>query len=275
MNSRTQSTPRIAQPGPVASEVERAVWQREREAVLALRDRIANNPTTAAVHGGDGDLWCDECLGIGWLRTGDGQLVPCECTAPKRAARLDAISGLLPNERLVTFADIVGDPAQGIAARMREFVLAGRGWFTVYGGPGNAKTTMLQAACNLYREQFRDVAVYVRFADLLEWVRDGFNEDAPSERASARLEQIKTASVLAIDEFEKINTTKWAEEVRFRLLDDRYRYGLDGSARTLTLFAMNCAPEALPEWVSSRMRDGRFVCVENAQPDARPRLRME
>jgi len=45
------------------------------------------------------------------------------------------------------------------------------------------------------------------------------------------------------------------------------------SARTTnwigTVIAMNESPDALPQWISSRLRDGRNRIVHNADPDVR------
>jgi DNA replication protein DnaC len=279
LSSARRSGPRIVRREPELSEEEFFARQAEYEKLREewQREYYRTHPTADS-----GDPDCPICEGLGYVRyevpedhPHFGRIFACECRGEQLMARLEQISGLLPHQREKRFDRLVGPELERIAGMAEAFTLSGRGWFTVYGGSGNAKSDILMASVNLFRERFRQVATYVRFADLVDWVREGFNEDAPDERAAARLGQLKNVGLLAIDELDKINETKWAAELRFRLLDDRYSLGLEPTMRFLTLFATNASPEALPEWLRSRMRDGRFICVENAQGDARPDMRWE
>lgn len=251
---------------------ERSLEQAEQ--ILAEGRREAERRRARQI-GADPD--CPICGGFGYIRYDlpldhpqFGRIHDCECRTEAVLERLERISGLMPHERQLSFDGLTGQEVTQIVGMAQAFVLNGRGWFTLWGGPGNAKTAILIASTNLFRNQFRQEAVYVRMADLLEWLRQGFDAESRDDTMRARLERLREAPFLAIDEFDKVRDTPFAQEIRFHLLDDRYRRGLEGTLRCLTMIGMNASPDELPEAISSRMRDGRFICVENHQGDARP-----
>ena len=183
--------------------------------------------------------------------------------------------GLSEFERSVKLADIDTRGKPGTLAMIgaaRKFIAQPQRIITLWGGPGNAKTAVMMGVVNeLISAQCE--AVYTTFADLEAWVRDAFDEKRHDEFGNARMriERLANVHVLAIDEFDKVKVTAWLDELRFDLLDKRYRSGIDG--RTGTLLAMNCNPATLPEWIYSRLRDGRNVVIENKDRDMRPLMR--
>lgn len=140
-----------------------------------------------------------------------------------------------------------------------------RGWLTLAGGYGTGKTQLLYAALNHLAER----GVYGRYTtapDLLDFLRDGISSgDSPG----SRLRGLAESPVLAVDELDKFNATAFAEEQLFKLFHARYQareeratligYNLDGADR-------------IPPFLRSRIRDGRFLCVELRGPDLRPTL---
>lgn len=217
------------------------------------------------------------CGGIGWysldLPVGHpqfGRALPCECQARRRAEILQAVCGLNEDERLARLGDVVA-AGPGTAAMLdaaRAFIAKPAGILTVWGKCGNAKTTVLQAIVNECLDRNLS-AVYVTLYDLINWVRDAFRDDTDS--AWGRVHRLTAVSVLCIDEFDKIKITEWSEELQTAVLDRRYRDGLSG--RVGTVLAMNSDPNHLPEWIYSRLCDGRNRIVHNADPDLRPRMR--
>lgn len=178
--------------------------------------------------------------------------------------------GLNDEERNVRFDDIVAsgpgtkamlDAARGLVAFPAKIV-------TLWGGPGNAKTTVLQAVVNECLA-LNVSAVYVTLYDLVNWVRDAFRDDTDS--AWGRVHRLTNVTLLAVDEFDKIKSTEWSDELQTAVIDRRYRDGLAGLVGTV--LAMNGNPNQLPEWIRSRLSDGRNVIVHNADPDLRPRMK--
>ena len=148
------------------------------------------------------------------------------------------------------------------------------GWLYLYGGPGNAKTITLKALVNAANQAGRGPAMYVKFADVVNWMRDSFSE----RQARAldpfanmgyveRFERLKQIPVLAIDEMGKERSNEFADEFRFHFLDERYQQGITG--QTVTIFASNDDPAGLASPLWDRIRDGRFRVAEVTAASAR------
>ncbi len=218
---------------------------------------------------------CPICGDLGWykldLPPGDprfGQLQPCECRSEERLAKLAGLSGLKDHEQDIRLGDLVNyDSVTNELIRLaRGFVNAPRGWLYLWGGPGNGKSLALQAIVN---ELTRGgvPAIYTTFSDLLDLMRETFGDGA-GESYQARFQRLQSVRVLAIDELDKVNDTKFVWEFRSKLMDHRYRDGIGGA--TATLFASNKAPEEhLPGWLLSRVEDGRFQVFHDEGGDVR------
>lgn len=235
----------------------------------------------------------------GWVEQTDiylGQahvrMVPCpDPDGVHRAAeveRLARISGLLPEELKIRLSDVMergrrddlGNLSlEKLIARhdtaamlevARRFVREPWGFLTLWGSYGNAKTLILQAVVNEFREQHGLVGVYVRLKDLLDYIRQGYDPSADVD-AQERYERLKSLPVLAIDEFDAARMTDFAWEFRTAFLDDRYRLAV--ARRAHTVVAMNCDPADLPGDIYDRLRDGRFVIFHNTDSSMRPAMR--
>ena len=231
------------------------------------------------------DNSCPTCGGTGFVRIDVpvghpdfGKAVPCPDAmhTAERAARLAEISHLLPAELSIRLADIT--PTAGnraMLAACRAMIDTPRGWLYIHGGPGNAKSVALMAIVNEVNAAGRGPAMYIKFTDLLNWMRDAYRENTLRDKTPEtmlgyveRFARVKSIRVLAIDEFDKARSTSFADEFRFDFLDERYRTGVAGE--TATIFASNTPPSVLPEPIYDRIRDGRFVIVENTETSARP-----
>lgn len=215
---------------------------------------------------------CQDCLGLGYISANVpvedplfGKLLPCSCTTTDRSARLQRLSGLTIDERAERLSHIArtGGQTDVMLNAAQAFVLNPRGFLTVYGGSGNAKSLMLRAVVNECLDRQIE-AVYVVMKDLVDYVRDAIHED---DSAAARLKRFKRVRVLAIDEFDKIKSSDWVRELETDVIDRRYRDGLAGA--TGTVIAMNEPPSALPDHIASRLRDGRNVLINNTDQDLR------
>lgn len=232
-----------------------------------------------------GDPGCPHCGGIGYVR-GDyapghpdfGKAQACTCLNRKTATRVQTLNRMRPAEQSIRLADIdlaVGENGtRRMVAAARAFLADPTGMLTICGSPGNAKSMALMAVVNELIE--RGVpALYITMFDLVGYVRQAFYRDAHgnllvgSEDAYSRLKWFAGVQVLAVDEFDKVKLTDWVLEQMTDLVDERYR-----SAETRgTLIAMNAGVQQLPEWIASRLLDGRNRLVVNQDADLRPDLR--
>lgn len=198
--------------------------------------------------------------------------VRCEtCHSMRFQVRLAAASGLLPDELALSLDDVaVNGPDTAHMVRMaRAFAREPWGIWTLWGSYGNAKTLVLQALVNEFRRR-GEPAVYMRFGDLLEWIRAGYRPDAGDD-ARERYRRLAEVRLLAIDEVDKPRLTEYATEFQTTLLDDRWRYGVEAATdvRRHTLLALNHDPAELPGHIYDRLRDGRFGCfLEDADTGA-------
>lgn len=199
-----------------------------------------------------------------------GKIEPCECRTEQLLRR---ICGLAPNEYGVRLSSIITDGkpgATGMVALARQFVDRPANILTVYGGVGSAKTIVLQAIVNECITR-RIEAVYMTFYELLDFVKRAFDRDDEGYlrdgSLSTRLNKLTARRVLCIDEVDKIRATDWVTEIRTELFDRRYR----DMGNLGTVLAMNTKPDdCLPEWICSRLYDGRNAVFHNIDKDMRP-----
>lgn len=197
-----------------------------------------------------------------------GRLIRCKCKAQEDAQRQQRLSGLSERERRIRLADI--DTSRPGTARMvaacHEFLARPSQIVTIYGGPGTGKTTALMAVINHSREAGKQ-AVYVRMFDLIAYIQAGFR-DNEDDNYSRLIRYSREIEILAIDEFDKVSMTEWQQIQISALMEDRQRLAEDGQVGTL--IAMNGEPANLPDWIYSRLRDGRNQIVNNTDNDVRP-----
>jgi len=216
---------------------------------------------------------CDTCRDALLVETlpGSGVFRPCpDCSGPRQSARLQSICGMTEAEMRYSLDDLA--PTGGDTDRMviaaRVFIVNPTGILTLHGGSGNAKTVVLMAVVNECLRRGIG-AVYTTFFDLVGYVREAYRHE--SESAWQRVRRFQSVRVLCIDEFDKLKATESLEELLTALVNQRYRDGLAGAVGTV--LAMNADPALLPEWVYSRLHDGRNKIIHNGDDDMRPLLR--
>lgn len=218
-----------------------------------------------------------------WREPGDplfGRLEPCElCGEQRRAKYLLQLSRLSPEMQAWTLDGFnARGKMNGIVPQIRRQMAQGMGWITLSGPPGTGKTFILGAIANEMRMNGR-AAVYTTTADLLADLRDSFDPDA-GKNYSALLTSIMDASVLCLDEIEKFRPTPWAEELFFRLMEQRYRNWTTcltvlATNRRIGLDKLVISSTAYPGYLESRIMDGRFLQLNDfwSVSDARTALR--
>ncbi len=223
---------------------------------------------------------CPTCSGTGYWRQDlpvghpeFGKIHVCECNIGLKD-RYRTLSGLDEHQRGFRLDDLYTGGFPG-HARMREeleaFVRKPTGMLTIWGRPGNGKTLAAQAAISELLEGGVE-AVYVRASELSTCMRQAQypSGDVKNGGAYQRLLRIQEAAALAIDDFDRVYGSRGGQDQIDTLLELRYEAGIEG--RQGTILVMDSDPAAQPEWMASRLFDGRNTVVHNDDPDLRRAL---
>ena len=210
---------------------------------------------------------CPHCEGLGFLRhdvpvghADFGKLFPCACRLEemetRRAQELRKLSNLDALGRY-TFDKFV---AQGHALNpdkrrnlqrayelARQFAAQPRGWLILIGSYGCGKTHLAAAIAN-ERIARNHPALFVNGPDRLDHLRATYS---PSSEVSydQRFETIRSAQLLILDDLGTENTTSWAGEKLYQILNHRY------NAKLPTVVTTNHQLEEIDVRLRSRMGD--------------------
>ena len=212
------------------------------------------------------DPECDICGGIGRVRIGDGRLKFCPKLSmwDRPGSNRYGISETEAEELYWDhiFPDNNADRAVEI---VKNIIEEGFGWIYIFGSYGLGKSEIIKTAIAETLRKKID-ASYIRFAEILDHLRQGFNDQDLGE--NERLKWWSEIPVLAIDEFDRIRETEYSKERRFVLMNRRYQLALQKEG--VTLIASNCNPSELPGYLYDRIRDGRFHIVKLSGKSWRP-----
>ncbi|MCS6842849.1 MAG: ATP-binding protein [Caldilineales bacterium] len=189
-----------------------------------------------------------------------GRAVPCSCRVnqltAQRHAELLRISNL-GHLRHMTFATFypegIGlpeDKRQNLRtayAIARQYAAQPSGWLLFTGTYGCGKTHLAAAIAHEVLLRGEPV-VFVVVPDLLDYLRATFG---PSSEVSfdERFERVRTAPLLILDDLGSQNTTPWAQEKLFQLLNYRY------TARLPTVITTNLRLPEIEPRLRSRLAD--------------------
>jgi DNA replication protein DnaC len=225
---------------------------------------------------------CPICGGVGFLRrdlpVGDpnfGKLVPCICrqneTTQAARYRLYQLSNL-EAFRTMSFASFSVQGRLGLAdeqirslqyalSQAQQFAANPRGWLLLMGSYGCGKTHLAAAVANTCVE-FGMQTIFLTVPDLLDWLR--YSYDATDDTFERRFEELKNINLLVLDDLGAHNSTNWAAEKLFQIMDYRYLRKLP------TVVTSNLELEDLDDRVRSRLQDPDLVtCVRISAPDYR------
>jgi len=225
---------------------------------------------------------CPICRGRGFLtldvppgHPDFSKVVPCRCTqariAADRTQGLRTISNIGALSRM-TFDSFMPDGvgvSEGVRFNLREafersleFAREPRGWLVLLGGYGSGKTHLAAAIAN-YRLSLAHAVLFVVVPDLLDYLRATFGPS--SETAlDERLDTIREIPLLVLDDLGAHNSTPWAQEKLFQILNHRY------NSRLPTVITSNQRLEELDPRVTSRLVDPDLSQVyEIVAPDFR------
>jgi DNA replication protein DnaC len=226
-------------------------------------DKEATHPISEPV--------CPHCDGAGYYKEAVpfghphfGVLFPCECRLLEKevhaAEELFRLSNLDPF-RDKTFESF-NPNVPGVRPaykRAVDFAKRPQGWLILFGNYGAGKTHLAAAIANYtLRRHFR--VLFAIVPDLLDHLRSTFGPSSEVEY-DTRFETIRDVPLLILDDLGTENTTPWAREKLFQIINHRYNYALP------TVITSNRKPEDIEPRIFSRMCDP-MLCEEITFIDA-------
>ncbi len=210
---------------------------------------------------------CPICKGKGFLvydvphgHPDFNRLVPCRCTEARimaeRARNLRAGSNLSAFERM-TFDTFLPDGAglpEAIRGELRmvyelcwQYAQQPEGWLVLVGGFGAGKTHLAAAIANHAAARGRPVLFEI-VPDLLDYLRAAFGPNSESG-LDERLDAVRETPLLILDDLGAHNSTAWAQEKLFQILNHRYNHRLP------TVITTNQRVDELDPRIASRLQD--------------------
>ena len=210
---------------------------------------------------------CPLCGGLGFLRhdlpvdhPDFGKLLPCACQLKEtRKRQSDELRKLSNLEALTRYTfDRFVPQGHGLNPEKRrnlqrafdlahDFATLPRGWLMLVGGYGCGKTHLAAAIAN-ERVTHNQPALFVNVPDLLDHLRATYS---PSSAVSydERFETVRKTPLLILDDLGTENTTPWAGEKLYQILNYRY------NAQLPTVITTNHRLEEIGLRLRSRMGD--------------------
>ena len=177
----------------------------------------------------------------------------------KQDRRVDyARIGLRENEVSMSWDLVkpeISDGPKALAA-VKPAYARGFGMVFLWGTYGQAKTLIGKILVATALRDGRRPA-YANMAAVLDDIRLAFDEpEHKTTELIRRMEWWTGRDVLFLDEIDKCNSTEWAQERMFQLLDQRYTRAIREEA--LTVIASNQSDAALDGYLKSRLQDHRL-----------------
>jgi DNA replication protein DnaC len=218
-----------------------------------------------------GDIHCPYCHGLGYLRRDlpighpdFGKLQICTCrngqVSQQIHDKLFAISNL-DNLQHLTFENFQSRGRIGLGPwqadslerafnQAQQFSQKADGWLLLQGGFGCGKTHLAAAIAN-FTVGMGVPTLFITVPDLLDALR--FAYDDPVSTFEQRFEEIRSASLLIMDDFGTQNATAWAQEKLFQILNYRY------INRLPLVVTTNLLLEQIEGRIRSRLEDPELV----------------
>lgn len=135
----------------------------------------------------------------------------------------------------------------------RQFAENPRGWLVLMGNYNTGKTHLAAAIGNFLTDQ-GSPPVFVGISDLLDHLRAAFGPSS-TITLDQRFEEVRTASLLILDDLGKQYATPWASEKLYQLLNFRY------NAELPTVITTYTSLEEMDPRLRSRMLDKRLCSI--------------
>lgn len=218
---------------------------------------------------GAGDPDCPICGGVGYVRYDVpedhpyfGKALDCECRRTRveadRQLYLRKLGGLgnLAEKTFDTFKPEGIGLSERDAANLRyafeqayTFAEHPDGWLVITGGYGCGKTHLAAAIANAQIDAGHRV-IFLTVPDLLDHLRGAYTPGASDEDSyDRRFEEVRTTSLLILDDMGTESPTPWAREKLFQILNHRY------TARLATVLTTNRSLDELEPRIRSRLSD--------------------
>ncbi|MBE3559930.1 MAG: ATP-binding protein [Ktedonobacteraceae bacterium] len=207
---------------------------------------------------------CPRCKGAGFLRLDVpfghpqfGKPVACTCKEAerkeKRRQQLRAISNLdaFRNKRFETFNPRVPGVQEAYRAAF-DYAQDPGGWLLLQGPNGCGKTHLALAIANICLER-GSVVLFSVVPDLLDHLRAAFAPTA-SEVYDQLFAKMREAEVLVLDDLGAQQSSPWANEKLFQLLNYRYNLGMP-----TVITANPRGLQGIDERIRSRLSDNGLV----------------
>jgi len=238
----------------------------------------------ASVHAyGLGKPDCPICQGLGFIRRsvefGDpdfGKLFVCVCRQEEITQEVRDRLFLLSNLdslRELTFKSFhprgrVGlgkqqsDSLEQAFNHAQSFAGSLKGWLLLLGRYGCGKTHLAAAIAN-QAVSMGVPTLFLTVPDLLDWLRFSYSDGA-DKNFEGRFEEIRNIPLLIMDDFGTQNTTPWAQEKLFQIINYRYINKL------ATVLTSNMDLSEFEPRIKSRLMDPEIVTqVKILAPDYR------
>lgn len=218
-----------------------------------------------ATKASDAESTCPTCRGAGYytldVKIGDpnfGVLMTCTCKqADKESRAADELRRLSNLEPFVdkTFENFDPDVAgvRRALIRARDYARRPQGWLIFFGNYGCGKTHLAASIANeALNRHFR--VLFAIVPDLLDHLRSTFGPNSEIQY-DERFETIRDVPLLVLDDLGTENTTPWAREKLYQIINHRYNYALP------TVITSNRPPDDIEPRIRSRMFDA-VLCPE-------------
>jgi DNA replication protein DnaC len=222
---------------------------------------------------------CQTCHGAGYLRSNValghpqfGKLIACQCKElerkRKRREQLQELSnlGAFANKRFDNFNRQAGPGLQEALQISMQFAKNPDSWLLFIGPNGCGKTHLAAAIANSCLEAGA-VVLFATVPDLLDHLRAAFKPES-EEVYDQLFARMREAEVLVLDDLGTQQSSPWANEKLFQLLNYRYNSGFP------TVITANPKGfQATDERIRSRLSDTGLVITLNFDHahDFRPR----
>lgn len=207
-----------------------------------------------------GDNVCPICQGAGFVRIDApiespnfSRLIQCTCKREERWQRSMAQINDMSNMSLIR--DWTFDSFDPSVPGTREAFEVARAyaddpyqWLILIGDYGCGKTHLAAAIANYALTNLNMRPVFSVVPDLLDYLRSTFSPSAEM-RFESRFDTIRSADLLVLDDLGTENTTPWAREKLFQIVNHRYM------ERLPTVVTTNAEPDRIDGRIRSRLFD--------------------
>lgn len=182
---------------------------------------------------------------------------PLDDTGHPELSSLD----LMANKTFGSFEDRTGvglqvDELKSLQKALKAahaFAERPKGWLVFMGGYGSGKTHLAAAIAN-YRAGLGDPPLFVMVPDLLDHLRATFSPSSGTT-FDRRFDEIRTASLLVLDDLGTQSMTPWVREKLYQLFNYRY------NAELPTVITTSDTLDEMDPRIRSRLLDGTLCTI--------------